>query len=66
MAKVNPLIVEAERLGWTVQRGSKHWKLRHNVTGKTTILPYGSKMSDRSLKNVRARLKVFANQQIHT
>ena len=58
MAKINPLIAEARRLGWVIEKGSRHWKLTHPVTGKRTILPYGSKFSDRDLKNIRARIKV--------
>lgn len=51
------LIREAEDLGWEIRRGSKHWKLHHPATGSTTILPYGSHLSFRSERNIRARLR---------
>lgn len=51
------LIREAEELGWEVVPGSKHWKLHHRAAGLRTILPYGSKISSRSERNIRARLR---------
>jgi hypothetical protein len=51
------LIREAEDLGWVLAPGSKHWKLSHPPTGATTILPHGSRLSSRSERNIRARLR---------
>jgi hypothetical protein len=51
------LIREAQDLGWIVASGSKHWKLRHPPTGATAILPHGSRLSSRSERNIRSRLR---------
>ena len=51
------LIREAENLGWTIRRGSKHWKLHHANSGATTILPFGSRISPASERNIRSRLR---------
>ena len=54
----SPLLKKAIKLGWQITKGAKHYKLYHPLTGQTTILPYGSKRSDRSERNIQLRLKV--------
>lgn len=52
------LLREAVDLGyWIVRPGSKHWLLRHSRTGYTTILPYGTRASARSERNIRSALR---------
>ena len=54
MAKLTQLALS---LGYDLEPGSKHWKLRHQKTGYRTTLPYGTKLSVRSQRNVLASLR---------
>lgn len=56
----NPLIRKATQLGWVVDKGTKHYKLFHPVTGQTTILPYGFNRSDRTERRIHRQLEVGA------
>lgn len=56
----NPLVRQAQKLGWEVSKGTKHYKLFHPVTGQTTILPYGFKRSDRTEKRIQLQLRVLS------
>lgn len=56
----NPLIRQAQKLGWEVSKGAKHYKLFHPLTGQTTILPYGFKRSDRTEKRIQLQLRVLS------
>lgn len=51
------LIQLALSLGYDLEPGSKHWKLRHQRTGFRTTLPYGTKLSFRSERNVLSSLR---------
>lgn len=60
-AKVRALVHE----GWTADRGRKHWKVRHPVTGYTLIVP-GTPSDPRAVLNWfaqfhRAERTGFAN-----
>lgn len=58
--KQKELIKVAVDLGWQVTKGTKHYKLFHPATGKTTILPYGSKYTPRKERNIYSRLRSVA------
>ncbi len=54
---MSPLVRLAQDLDYDLKPGSKHWKARHRATGYLTTVPYGTRMSPRSERNVRASLK---------
>jgi hypothetical protein len=54
----NPIVKEAQRLGWEISKGSKHYKLYRPLTGQTTILPYGFKRSTRADIRIKKQLIV--------
>lgn len=54
---MSKLTREAREMGYTLENGSKHWKLRHSETGYTTTLSYGTKLSTRDERNMRSRLR---------
>jgi hypothetical protein len=58
---MSKLTREARDMGYVLENGSKHWKLRHLRSGYTTTLPYGSKLSFRDERNIRSRLRRGAN-----
>jgi hypothetical protein len=51
------LIQVARDLGYDLEPGSRHWKARHRRTGCLTTVPYGTKLSFRSERNVIASLR---------
>jgi hypothetical protein len=54
MSKLTQLALS---LDYDLKPGSKHWKLRHQRTGYRTTLPYGTKLSFRSERNILATLR---------
>lgn len=56
----NPLIRKAYKLGWQVEKGSKHYKLFHPTTGNTTILPYGFHWSPSTERRIHRQLELGA------
>lgn len=46
----------AQGLGFTLTAGSRHWHASHPSGGRA-IVPYGRKVSDRSARNIAARLR---------
>lgn len=47
----------ARAMGYIFEKGSKHWKLTHSVTGYRTTLSYGSKLSFRDERNMLSSLR---------
>jgi hypothetical protein len=50
-------------LGYELHRGRRHWHAIHSVTGRFAIVPFGSKISSSSMRNVLASLKRGARAQ---
>lgn len=46
----------AVSLGYTLKPGSKHWHA-HHPSGGYTIIPFGSKSSFRSQRNIESRIR---------
>ena len=60
----NRFVRYAEQCGFDrFEHGSKHIKAYH-PDGGWTIIPYGSKQSDASERNIRARIKRTAMQML--
>jgi len=51
------LIKEARSLGYDITAGSKHWRLTHTITSTKGIIPFGRRISTRSIRNIRAHLR---------
>lgn len=56
MSRRTPLVRYAVELGFSLTAGSKHWHGRH-PGGGWAIVPFGSNLSDRSVRNVQASLR---------
>lgn len=61
--KHRELIRVAGELGWEITKGTKHYKLYHPATGKTTILPYGRKHTPRKERNMYSRLRSVVTKE---
>lgn len=51
-----PLLRYALSLGFTLRPGSRHWLASHPSGGRA-VVPYGRRLSFRSLRNVQASLR---------
>ena len=58
-----PLLRYAAALGFSLKPGSRHWHASHPSGGRA-IVPYGRRLSFRSLRNVRASLRRAAAQGV--
>lgn len=47
----------ARQYGWDIRRGSRHWLLRHPLTGETTAISFGSTISIRNERNLLTTLR---------
>jgi len=52
----SPLARYAIALGFQLTPGGRHWHASHPGGGRT-VLPFGSRISDRSQRNIRASLR---------
>ena len=52
----NPLARYALALGFQLTPGRRHWHASHPSGGRA-ILPFGSRINSRSLRNIRANLR---------
>lgn len=57
-----PLLRYAAAMGFSLTPGSRHWHASHPSGGRA-IVPYGSKISRRSWRNVIASLRRAAQPQ---